>query len=46
MLEDDDGNPIDDPTLTRPFQLDKVKLTMASGHYMVDDDEDDDEETR
>ena len=40
MLEDDDGDPIDDPILTRPFQLDKVNLTLASAHHVVDDDED------
>jgi hypothetical protein len=46
ILEDDDGDPIDDPILTRPFQLDKVNLTLASGHYVVDDDDvvDDDED--
>jgi hypothetical protein len=40
VLEDDDGNPIDDPVVTRPFRLDKVNATLASGHYDVDDEED------
>jgi hypothetical protein len=42
ILEDDDGNPIDDPVVTTPFQLDKVNATLASGHY-TDEDEDEDE---
>jgi hypothetical protein len=40
VLEDDDGEPIDDPVVTRPFQLDKVNATLASGHYNADRDED------
>jgi len=43
VLEDDDGNPIDDPVVTRPFQLDKVNATLACGHYTVDDEDDEDE---
>ena len=46
--EDDDGEPIADPVLTRPYRLDKVNATLASGHYIVDeefgyDDDPDDE---
>jgi hypothetical protein len=41
MLEDDYGTPIDDPIVTRPFRLDKVNATLASGHYVVDDEDDD-----
>jgi len=40
ILEDDDGSPIEEPTVTRPFQLDKVNTTLTSGHYNVDEDED------
>jgi hypothetical protein len=39
ILEDDDGNPVDDPVVTRPFHLDKVNDTLASGHYDADEDE-------
>ena len=35
MLPDDAGHPIADPIVTRPFLLDKVNATLASGHYMV-----------
>ena len=36
-VEDDDGNEIPDPVVTRSFLLDKVNATLASGHYSVDD---------
>ncbi|HEY6797873.1 MAG TPA: plasmid pRiA4b ORF-3 family protein [Kineosporiaceae bacterium] len=35
-LEDDDGNPIRDPVMTRRFDLDRVNAILASGHYDVD----------
>jgi hypothetical protein len=37
MLEDDDGNPIADPVVTRSFDLDRVNAILASGHYDVDE---------
>jgi hypothetical protein len=40
IMEDDDGDPIEDPVVTRPFQLDKVNATLASGHDNDDEDED------
>lgn len=43
MLEDEDGNTIIDPVVTRPFRLDKVNATLASGHYVIDDDLGDDD---
>jgi hypothetical protein len=36
ILEDDDGNPIDDPVVTTPFQLEKVNAVLASGVYDAD----------
>ena len=36
VLEDDDGNPIPDPVVTRPFDLDRANAILASGHYDVD----------
>jgi hypothetical protein len=45
VLEDEDGHEIADPVVTRPFRLDQVNATLASGHYVVDDlDLDEDEE--
>jgi hypothetical protein len=41
MLQDDDGHPIADPIVTRPFLLDKVNATLASGHYVVGGDDED-----
>jgi hypothetical protein len=38
QLEDDDGEPIADPVETRPFRLDAVNATLASGHYVVDEE--------
>ena len=39
VLEDDDGNPVDDLVVTRPFHLDRANATLASGHYTVDDED-------
>lgn len=39
ILESDDGRPVVDPIVTRPFHLDRVNATLASGHYDVDEDE-------
>jgi hypothetical protein len=36
VLEDDDGNPIPEPVVTRLFDLDRVNAVLASGHYDVD----------
>ena len=53
VLYDEYQNMITDPVVTRPFNLDKVNATLASGHYVVgdfdldeDEDEDEDEEAR
>jgi hypothetical protein len=40
VLEDEDGNEIADPVVTRPFRLVKVNATLACGHYVVDEDDD------
>jgi len=32
VLEDDDGNPIPDPVVTTPFDLDRINAILASGH--------------
>jgi hypothetical protein len=49
VLDDEEGDPIPDPVVTRPFDLDRVNAILASGHYDVDewdphDDPDDVEE--
>jgi hypothetical protein len=44
LLYDEYENVITDPVVTRPFNLDKVNTTLASGHYVVSDfDLDEDE---
>lgn len=43
MLEADDGEPVDDPVVTRPFHLDQVNATLTRGQYTEDEDEDEDE---
>jgi hypothetical protein len=36
VFEDEDGTPIPDPVVTRPFDLDHVNTILASGHDDVD----------
>jgi len=46
VLEDEDGNPMAGPVVTRPFDLKRVNAILTSGRYNVDgwDHEDDAED--